>query len=97
MPGRRVGSVVTQVPGDRFSARFPEFRRIDFGVTKAVTVLERAIHYPLRLELTAELLNVFDMNNIVAYSWIPDASGVWQRIPTRLTPRTINIRLRVSF
>ncbi len=97
VPGRRVGSVVTQVPGDRFSARFPEFRRIDFGVTKAVTVLERAIHYPLRLELTAELLNVFDMNNIVAYSWIPDASGVWQRIPTRLTPRTINIRLRVSF
>ena len=59
--------------------------------------MEQALHNPLRLELTAELLNVFDMTNTVAYSWIPDAQGVWQRIPTRLTPRTINVRLRATF
>ena len=72
-------------------------RRIDFGVTKHITVTEKALNNPLRLELTAELLNVFDMINTVAYSWIPDARGVWQRVPTRLTPRTFNVRLRVTF
>ena len=97
VPGDRVGNIVVQEPGDRFSARYPEFRRIDFGVTKFITVMEQALHNPLRLELTAELLNVFDMTNTVAYSWIPDAAGVWQRVPTRLTPRTINVRLRATF
>lgn len=97
IPGDRVGSIVIQLPGDRFSARYPEYRRIDFGVTKYITVAENALNNPLRLELTAELLNVFDMINTVAYAWIPDAQGVWQRVPTRLTPRTFNVRLRVAF
>ena len=51
----------------------------------------------MRIELTAEILNLFDMINTVSYSWIPDAGGIWQRIPTRLTPRTINVRLSVRF
>ncbi len=97
IPGDRVGSIVIQLPGDRFSARYPEYRRIDFGVTKHITLTEKAQKNPLRLELTAELLNVFDMINTVAYSWIPDARGVWQRVPTRLTPRTFNVRLRATF
>ena len=93
VPGDRVGHVVVQEPGPRLSARYPEYRRMDFGVTKSVTVKEDA----LQLELTAEMLNVFDMQNTVAYSWVPDADGIWQRVPTRLTPRTINVRLRVVF
>ena len=90
MPGKRVGSVVTQIPGTRLSARYPAFRRMDFGATKEI---------PLgftRLELTAEILNIFNVTNTVAYAWIPDAAGIWQRIPTRLTPRTLNVRLRAS-
>jgi len=98
VPGDRIGTLVIQEPGDRFSARYPEFRRVDFGVTKYITVLENLLNEnPLRLELTAELLNVFDMTNTVAYAWIPDAHGVWQRVPTRLTPRTFNVRLRATF
>ena len=95
--GERIGHIVVQAPGPRLSARYPEFRRIDMGVTKHITVLERSDRSPIRLELTAELLNVFDITNTVAYSWLPDATGVWQRVPTRLTPRTINVRLRTSF
>jgi hypothetical protein len=97
VPGDRIGNLVIQAPGDRFSARYPEFRRIDMGVTKYITLTENGLHNPIKLELTAELLNVFDMTNTVAYSWIPDASGIWQRVPTRLTPRTFNIRLRTTF
>ena len=95
IPGKRVGSVVTQVRGPRHSARYPEFRRLDFGATKSLDLVAGA--HPLKLEATAELLNVFDITNTVSYSWIPDATGVWQRVPTRLTPRTLNLRLRVQF
>ncbi len=98
VPGPRVGTLVVQAPGDRFSARYPEFRRIDLGVTKYVTVAEQGLGgSPLKLELTAELLNVFDMTNTVAYAWIPDGEGIWRRVPTRLTPRTFNVRLRLAF
>jgi len=95
VPGRRLGNVTTQVPGQRHSAKFPEFRRVDFGTTKIIQLTNRP--RPLNLEITAEVLNVFDIVNTVTYSWLPDATGIWQRIPTRLTPLTINLGLRISY
>ncbi len=92
VPGQRVGAFVSQVPGDRHSARYPEYRRIDLGVTKEIE-----FGGPLRLSLTAELLNVFDMTNTVAYTWVPNGDGIWERIPTRLTPRTFNVRARLEY
>ncbi len=92
--GQRIGNILAQIPGNRHSARYNEFRRIDFGTTKIITLSKGS--KPLRLEITAEILNIFDIINTVAYSWLPDATGIWQRIPTRLTPRTINLRMRMS-
>jgi hypothetical protein len=97
VPGPRIGTLVAQVPGDRSAARYPRYFRFDLGATKQLTVFENGLHSPVRLELTGEILNVFNMVNTIAYSWIPDAEGVWNRIPTRLTPRTVNVRLRVAF
>ncbi len=97
IPGEQIGNIVTQIPGPRFSARYPRYFRFDVGATKSVVVFERGLSRPVRLEITGELLNVFNMINTVAYSWVPDASGIWNRIPTRLTPRTINVRVRVQF
>ena len=97
IPGEQIGNIVTQVPGPRFSARYPRYFRFDVGATKSVVVFERGLSQPVRLEITGELLNVFNMINTVAYSWVPDASGIWNRIPTRLTPRTINVSVRVQF
>jgi hypothetical protein len=94
VPGERVGIFVSQIPGDRHSARYPEYRRVDMGVTK---LIEFDGSFPLRLELTAELLNVFDMTNTVAFTWVPNGDGIWQRVPTRLTPRTFNVRARMAF
>ena len=95
VPDKRIGQIVTQVPGNRHGSRFPAYRRIDVGISKYLTVFNRATR-PVRLELTAELLNVFNMINTVAYSWLPDGHGIWQRIPTRLTPRTFNLRIRAT-
>lgn len=94
VPGERVGAFVSQMPGERHSARYPEYRRVDLGITK---LIEFTGSFPLHIELTAELLNVFDMTNTVAFTWVPNGDGIWQRVPTRLTPRTFNVRARVDF
>lgn len=97
VPGPKVGSLIAQIPGDRFSARYPRYFRFDMGVTKQVTASTTGLGRPVSLFLTFEILNVFDMINTVAYSWIPNQSGIWTRVPTRLTPRTFNVRARVDF
>ena len=86
--GKQVGSVVTQIPGRRLAGRYPSFRRMDFGATKQISFSGFTV------DLTAELLNIFDITNTVAYNWVPNVEGIWQRIPTRLTPRTLNVRIR---
>jgi len=98
MPGERIGTVELQNPGPRSAARYPEYRRFDMGLTKESRLADRALgNNPLTLELTAEVLNVFDMTNTIAYSWIAGSDGVWQRVPTRLTPRQVNVRARFRF
>jgi hypothetical protein len=95
IPGPSLGNVVVQAPGDRFSARYTRFFRFDMGVSK--TIIPVRTNSQLSMELTAEILNVFDMVNTVSYTWVPDVSGIWQRIPTRLTPRTFNLRASIRF
>lgn len=97
VPGRRVGNVTEQVPGPRLSGRYLEYKRLDMGITKELIAFDKGFSAPVRLNLTAEVLNVFDMVNTVAYNWVPTANGIWNRIPTRLTPRTINVRMLVQF
>lgn len=98
VPGPQVGGFTAQVPGPRHSGRYPEYMRLDFGVTKRIPLLDAGWSgHPVALELTGEVLNLFDMTNTVAYSWVPNAEGIWNRVPTRLTPRTLNVRLRVDF
>ena len=93
-PGPRVNrSVRTRVPGPRMGGRLPAYRRVDVGATKEITVAEDGISAPVRLDLTVEVLNLFDMDNTVAYTWTQD----FTRVPKRLTPRTLNARLRLTF
>ncbi len=97
-PGQIIGGVTLRVPGKRNSGRYPEYRRVDMGITKEAVLAQRApTGNPVRLELTGEILNVFDMTNTISYSYVEDATGIWQRIPTRLTPRTVNVRMRLNF
>jgi hypothetical protein len=79
-------------PGPRNAARFPEYKRVDVGLTRRVDLLPR-----WRMHLSLEVLNLFDMVNTVAYAWYVDGQGAWQRVPTRLTPRLVNLRLRVDY
>ncbi len=93
-PGPEVAEgVQTRVPGDRMSGRLPAYRRVDVGATKRIEVVEDGIGGPVHLELTLEVLNLFDMDNTVDYSW----TRGFERVPKRLTPRTLNARLHLTF
>jgi hypothetical protein len=97
-PGKQIGGIDLQNPGRRAAARYPEYRRFDMGLTREAQLgLSLPGGSPMTLELTGEVLNVFDMTNTIAYSWIAGSDGVWQRVPTRLTPRQVNVRLRVRW
>ncbi|MEM1127946.1 MAG: TonB-dependent receptor [Bacteroidota bacterium] len=97
IPGERLGGLTLQVPGDRLSARYTSYRRVDMGVSKEIVMTENGPTGPITLTLTGEVLNIFNMVNTVAYAWVPNNDGIWQRIPTRLTPRTVNVRVRMAF
>ena len=98
VPGETVGNIQLQASGKRNSERYPEYKRLDLGATKTLNLAKAGFgEVPVRLKLTAEVLNVFDMVNTVAYTWVTGADGIWNRVPTRLTPRTFNLRARVEF
>jgi hypothetical protein len=92
-PGLEDKEIVERDPGDRMSGRLPAYRRVDVGATKRIEVVENGIGGPVHLELTLEVLNLFDMDNTVDYSW----TNNFQRVPKRLTPRTLNARLHLTF
>lgn len=97
-PGLQVGGLDLQDPGPRASSTYPEYRRVDMGLTRVAQLAPRGLTgNPISLELSGEVLNVFNMTNTIAYTWITGGDGVWQRIPTRLTPRQINVRIRMRF
>lgn len=92
-----VGSVFDE--GPRNQIRLPSYFRFDLGATKRLQLATLG-GGPLELLATVEVLNVFDQTNAVAYSWVEQFSGdrrIYTAVPTRLTPRTLNVRFRVDF
>ncbi|HLT46585.1 MAG TPA: TonB-dependent receptor [Rubricoccaceae bacterium] len=92
----RTDGVDIFVPGQRMAGRYPEYFRFDMGATKRVRVGE-AFRGPIELKLTAEVLNVFNMKNTILYDWVDSGQGFFEGVPTRLTPRTVNVRARLDF
>ena len=87
--------------GPRNSLRLrPSYFRFDLGATKRLNVGTSPTGGPLELLATVEVLNMFDQTNTVAYSWVEQYQGDRRRftaVPTRLTPRTLNVRVRMDF
>ena len=92
-----INEVDVFVPGQRSDGRYPEYFRFDMGATKRVVVGRSFSGRPMQLRLTGEVLNVFNMKNTIRFTWVANGNGFWDGVPTRLTPRTINVRLRLDF
>ncbi|HEX9951581.1 MAG TPA: TonB-dependent receptor [Rubricoccaceae bacterium] len=100
----RVDAVINQVtvfePGPRNGQELPAYIRFDMGATKRLRVGTAVAGGPLMMLATVEVLNVFDQTNVIAQSYVEQINGsrrAFLAVPTRLTPRTINVRLRMDF
>ncbi|MDO9254844.1 MAG: TonB-dependent receptor [Bacteroidales bacterium] len=83
--------------------RLPPYRRVDIGLSKQIIGGEAL--QPKKgffggfksLWITAEILNLLQVNNTVSYTWVRDVNNNMYGVPNYLTPRQINIKIGAEF
>ena len=82
------------VPDFNLVYPYPFYYRIDMGLTMKFNLGEKR-----SLTLNVDVLNVFDKNNIVSYSWytIPGEFSYPLEVPNLLSARFFNIGVRAEF
>jgi hypothetical protein len=92
-----------QSPKYKHTLRMSPYRRVDIGFSKEIIGEHSrfSAKNPLRafksLWLTAEILNLLQVNNTVSYIWVTDVYGRQYAVPNYLTPRQLNIKLAARF
>jgi hypothetical protein len=83
--------------------RLPPYRRVDIGLSKQIIGGE-ALHPKTgffggfrSLWVTAEILNLLQVNNTVSYTWVRDFNNNMYGVPNYLTSRQINIKIGAEF
>jgi hypothetical protein len=83
--------------------RMPPYRRVDIGLSKQIIGGE-ALQPKTRffkgfksLWVTAEILNLLQVNNTISYTWVRDFNNNQYGVPNYLTPRQINIKIGAEF
>ena len=95
-----LNNVTVFEPGPRNQQGLPSYIRFDMGATKRLNVGRAVSGGPLTMAATVEVLNVFDQDNVVAETYVEQSGGgrrTFLTVPTRLTPRTLNVRVRFDF
>lgn len=83
--------------------RMPAYRRVDIGFAKQVIGNEagassRTFFRSLKsMWITAEILNLLQINNTISYMWVRDFDGNQYGVPNYLTSRQINLKVSVEF
>lgn len=83
--------------------RMPAYRRVDIGFAKQIIGREagqssRKFFGNIKnMWVTAEILNLLQINNTISYMWVRDFDGNQYGVPNYLTSRQINIKLSVEF
>ena len=77
---------------NRGNFRLPPYRRVDLGLSYHIRAFNLG-----RLWLSAEIFNLFDMNNTISYLWISDFAGTQYAVANHLTSRRLNFRVSVNF
>lgn len=83
--------------------RIPPYRRVDIGFSKELLGLEtnNRSHSIFRnfksLWISAEILNLFQINNTISYLWVSDVNNRTYATPNFLTGRQLNFKLVLKF
>ena len=83
--------------------RLPPYRRVDVGLSKQIIGGEAlrpktGFFKSFRtLWVTAEILNLLQVDNTISYTWVRDFNNNQYGVPNYLTPRQINIKIGAEF
>ena len=83
--------------------RTPPYRRVDIGFAyeiigpKTIKREHGFFSHFTNIDLTFEVLNLLDINNVVSYMWVKDMQNYVYLVPNYLTPRQFNLKLAVRF
>ncbi|SFE58682.1 TonB-dependent receptor [Thermophagus xiamenensis] len=80
--------------------RMPPYRRVDIGFSKDLLPwMSRnlQIYFLKTAWLSAEIFNLFDINNTISYFWVSDVNNREYAVPNYLTGRRLNISLKIGF
>jgi hypothetical protein len=83
--------------------RLPPYRRVDIGLSKQIIGTEawqpkKGFFGGFRsLWITAEILNLLQVNNTISYTWVRDINNNMYSVPNYLTPRQINLKIGAEF
>lgn len=83
--------------------RLPPYRRIDIGLSKQIIGTEALQPKSgffkgfKSLWITAEILNLLQVDNTISYTWVRDFKNNQYGVPNFLTPRQINIKIGAQF
>ncbi len=93
-PGTSPTDNPQMVPDYNVVQQYPWYYRVDMGLTYKFVFEKKST-----VTLTADVFNVFDNQNIVAYSWyfIPQDSPQPVPIPNMLSERYFNVGAKVAF
>ena len=81
----------------------PPYRRVDIGFSKQIKGGESEfrvgnfLNYFKTIWISAEILNLLQVNNTVSYIWVKDSQNRQYAVPNYLTSRQLNIKLLVTF
>jgi hypothetical protein len=83
--------------------RTPPYRRVDIGFAYEI-IGPNTKKSPkgffknfTNVDITFEVLNLLDINNVVSYLWVKDNQNYVYLVPNYLTPRQLNLKLSVRF
>lgn len=86
------------------TARMPDYRRVDIGMSKSLISSERTYENPRGpvkwfkdLWIGVEVFNLFDINNTISYTWVRDVYNTEYAVPNYLTSRLFNVKLSGRF
>ncbi|WP_462280753.1 TonB-dependent receptor [Salinivirga cyanobacteriivorans] len=86
------------------TARMPDYRRVDIGMSKSLISSQRTYKNPKGpvkwfddLWIGVEVFNLFDINNTISYTWVRDVYNREYAVPNYLTSRLFNIKLSGRF
>ena len=76
----------------RNNFRLPAYRRVDLGMSYHLKSLKLGAVW-----LSAEIFNLFDINNTISYLWISDFTNRQHAVANYLTSRRLNFRISMDF